>query len=98
MEFNPSQDDPWTCIPPHPARGSDTHRILACVFEHSVPLDISTFRLSNSAVGAIGTETSSRLLDVRLLLGNHGVNLAGIQFYRTCWTKKISEFYTQMGI
>lgn len=74
---------------PHPARGSDTHRIVAVVVEHAGPCPVT---------GQVSIE--NRRMDIRNLLGGEdaAVVLVGYQFFRTCWTAKVSEAFKKMGI
>lgn len=98
VEFSPSSADLWPCVPPHPARGSDTHRILVCVLRHPAPLDAAAVQLAKDVTQEPESRVAGRLLDVRLVLGDRSIELVGIQFYRTCWTRQVSAFYSQMGI
>jgi hypothetical protein len=92
----PETVDYWKCIPPHPARGSDTHRIVTVVIEHDKPIEPSYLEAHQDINAA--PEYLARLTDLHSLLGRENVKLLGYQFYRTCWTKPVSQFYTQIGM
>ena len=93
--MEPEGSDHWTCIPPHPARGSDTHRVVAVVVEHERPLEVGLLETLRD-VGTI-PEYRGRLTDLQALLASDDMRLLGYQFYRTCWTKLVSQFYSQIG-
>lgn len=43
---------------------------------------------------------SSRVTDIRKIVSDDGekiINLVGLQFYRTCWTRTVSKFYSDIG-
>lgn len=97
----PSADDALPCIPPHPARGSDTHRIVAFVLEHANPLALEALILAHEIPPA-ASAYKLRVTDMRRVLAGGtedggDVRLMGYQFYRTCWTRAVSQFYPQIG-
>lgn len=83
-------------IPPHPARGSDTHRVVVVVLEHSSPVEPS--QLFNLTLEKNNTPLyQNRIVDLRMLLKREDIQLSGYQFYRTCWTQKVSQFYADLS-
>lgn len=92
----PSKQDELSNLPPIPARGSDTHRILLVVLEHEQKIGLDEITLSTESNKGV-EPYQDRLVDVRNLLAKDGIRLFGYQFYRTCWTKTVSEFYQKLG-
>lgn len=73
-------------IPPHPERGSGIHRIVICV---------GTIKSEeNENKGEINRNTTT----AELLKMTNGY-LQGYAFFRTCWTRHVSQIYKErLGI
>lgn len=63
--------------PPHPIRGTGTHRFLAALIEHS-----SEFKL-----------TSDRIFNFKEALIENEGSVKGFCFFRSCWTKTVTEIF-----
>lgn len=63
--------------PPHPARGTSTHRILTVLMEHDQPYTIDEARTTADLLKAM----------------KEGGVVCGYTFFRTCWTRAVSEMY-----
>jgi hypothetical protein len=81
-------------IPPHPARGSDTHRVVSVMMEHDKPIMESTF-LKTVDIGPGFELYNNRIAS---LDGIRSVSITGIQFHRICWTPAVSMIYQRLGI
>ena len=93
--FTPNESaDLLKAIPPHPSRGSDTHRIVAFVLEHEQPLN----KILTDSASTVEHEKSRHTNIKQLLEESEGVRLVGYQFFRTCWTKVVNQFCHKMGI
>lgn len=120
LRMMPNDTDAIRCIPPHPARGSDTHRIIAVVLEHEAPIGIEQLvpgigpgqeSASESLDGGVSLPAvlySQRKMDLRAVVATEGgtkegeghgrmIPMIGYNFYRTCWTRTVSDFYTRLG-
>lgn len=67
-------------IPPHPQRGSGTHRIVAALIEHEAEAELGNF---------------NRQFDLKELTKSLQGHIAGFAFFRTCWTKAVSQVYSE---
>lgn len=93
--FKAEDDDVLNFIPPHPARGSDSHRIIATLLEHDSPITVSCLRVDNEISNSKYSDRHMNLLKVS---DRSDIRIVGYQFFRTCWTRKTSSFYDSIGI
>lgn len=81
--FGPSTDlgiEALSYIPPHPQRGSGTHRLVAALIEHEQRATIDSF---------------DRQFDMKQLVKSLNGHIAGFAFFRSCWTKAVSLVYRE---
>ncbi|KAJ1797170.1 mitochondrial 54S ribosomal protein YmL35 [Coemansia sp. RSA 2399] len=69
-------------IPPHPARGTPTHRYVLAVFEQG--------QGGREKLGAIDV---SRNMVVRDFVSQHSLRLVGISFFRASWSEAVDDVY-----
>lgn len=66
-------------VPPHPQRGSGTHRIVAALIEHEAKANL---------------EALHKNFDLMDLAKSLQGQITGFTFFRTCWTKAVSRIYS----
>lgn len=67
-------------IPPHPARGTSSHRFVSVIFQHDSPLTLPSDRIAN----------------VKEILEGSKATVKGYSFFRSCWTKEVSRIYAEI--
>lgn len=96
--FKAEGDDALACIAPHPARGSDTHRIIAVLISHAEPLALGDIidEHRESVLRSVPAY-KDRLIDLKLLATREGIVIEAYQFFRMCWTKETSKVFSRLG-
>jgi len=89
--ISPEEGDLMGYIPPHPARGSDTHRILIVLLEHDI-----TLKLPLKTAAGLAPLYDQRIIELRRLLSRSEVKLFGYNFFRSCWTAQTSPLWTDV--
>lgn len=67
-------------IPPHPDRGTGVHNILIAVYEHD--------KACRAKFGKCYSDRKFTARDLELTLGGR---IVGYNFFRTIWTKEVTE-------
>lgn len=98
VTVQPNEDDAIPCVAPHPARGSDTHRIVAVLVSHSDPLKLDEIidERRRDALQSIPFY-KDRVVNLKRLISIGDVSIESYQFFRTCWTIHTSKVYARLG-
>lgn len=93
IRLSPSSPSFHAYEPSHPARGSGTHRFIAVVIENSKPISLSQDRYYFITKAIL---MNFRFLNLGELLSACEGKVVGYTFFRSCWTKPVSQIYSQV--